>query len=347
MADRWIARAAALALAAALATPGVAQEPIRIGALYNLTGGMASIDGPSLSGAQLAAKQINEAGRPPGWPADRGDRDRHQDRPAGDREGGAAPVERGRGRGDRLLRHHLRHGGSTPVPGRRQAVRDVGRDPSDAAAVGRRLHVHDAVRRRRSVLRDRRLHVRQAGRAPGRAVDRQLDGLHQGPLRVLQGALHRARRRDRRRGPVHDGRHRLLGADRAPAVDRAGARCGVRLGDPERGRDHGQADPRDRARAADRERRRLRHRAGGRHARPRARRRRVLLDPHLPRRRPARGHRVRRGLHQGVRPRAGERVRAARLRRHAPARRCDRARRLDRARGDPTGARPRPAASRR
>ena len=62
MAYRWIGGAAALALTAALATPGIAQEPIRIGALYNLTGGMASIDGPSLSGARLAAKQINEEG---------------------------------------------------------------------------------------------------------------------------------------------------------------------------------------------------------------------------------------------------------------------------------------------
>ena len=39
MASRWIAGTAALALAAALATPGMAQEPIKIGALYNLTGG--------------------------------------------------------------------------------------------------------------------------------------------------------------------------------------------------------------------------------------------------------------------------------------------------------------------
>src|SRR5690606_29020065 len=63
MAARWIAQVAAFALAtAAFAAPGAAQEPIRVGALYNLTGGMASIDGPSLKGAQLAAKEINEAG---------------------------------------------------------------------------------------------------------------------------------------------------------------------------------------------------------------------------------------------------------------------------------------------
>src|SRR5690606_28525221 len=55
----------ALALAIGLglaAGPAVAQEPIRIGALYNVTGGMSSLDGPSLRGAELAAKQINEGG---------------------------------------------------------------------------------------------------------------------------------------------------------------------------------------------------------------------------------------------------------------------------------------------
>ena len=53
--------AVSLALAAMLGAAN-AQEAIKIGALYNLTGGMSSLDGPSLKGAQLAAKQINEAG---------------------------------------------------------------------------------------------------------------------------------------------------------------------------------------------------------------------------------------------------------------------------------------------
>ena len=53
--------AASLALAATLGA-ATAQETIKIGALYNLTGGMSSLDGPSLSGAQLAVKQINAAG---------------------------------------------------------------------------------------------------------------------------------------------------------------------------------------------------------------------------------------------------------------------------------------------
>jgi branched-chain amino acid transport system substrate-binding protein len=53
--------AASVALAAMLTTAS-AQETIKIGALYNLTGGMSSLDGPSLKGAQLAVKQINESG---------------------------------------------------------------------------------------------------------------------------------------------------------------------------------------------------------------------------------------------------------------------------------------------
>ncbi|OPX37259.1 MAG: amino acid ABC transporter substrate-binding protein [Desulfobacteraceae bacterium 4484_190.2] len=40
----------------------MAAEPIKLGALYNLTGGMSSIDAPSLNGAKLQAKLINESG---------------------------------------------------------------------------------------------------------------------------------------------------------------------------------------------------------------------------------------------------------------------------------------------
>jgi branched-chain amino acid transport system substrate-binding protein len=52
---------AAAALAAMVST-AQAQDTIKIGALYNLTGGMSSLDGPSLKGAQLAVKQINTSG---------------------------------------------------------------------------------------------------------------------------------------------------------------------------------------------------------------------------------------------------------------------------------------------
>lgn len=54
--------AGAATLALAMASSAHAQDPIKIGALYNLTGGMSSLDGPSLKGAQLAVKQVNADG---------------------------------------------------------------------------------------------------------------------------------------------------------------------------------------------------------------------------------------------------------------------------------------------
>ena len=51
------------ALAIAMTTPAISAEPIKIGALYSLTGGMSSIDTPSLRGAQLAVKLINDKGK--------------------------------------------------------------------------------------------------------------------------------------------------------------------------------------------------------------------------------------------------------------------------------------------
>jgi branched-chain amino acid transport system substrate-binding protein len=51
-----------LGLVLGMALPSQAAEPIKIGALYNLTGGMSSIDAPSLNGAKLKAEMINKAG---------------------------------------------------------------------------------------------------------------------------------------------------------------------------------------------------------------------------------------------------------------------------------------------
>jgi branched-chain amino acid transport system substrate-binding protein len=42
--------------------PALAAEPIKVGGVYNVTGGMSSIDAPALNGMKLAAKQINAAG---------------------------------------------------------------------------------------------------------------------------------------------------------------------------------------------------------------------------------------------------------------------------------------------
>jgi branched-chain amino acid transport system substrate-binding protein len=61
---RYLVAAAALLAAGALATPGPAQaqDTIRIGALYNVTGGMSSIDAPGLNGMKLAVEEVNAAG---------------------------------------------------------------------------------------------------------------------------------------------------------------------------------------------------------------------------------------------------------------------------------------------
>ena len=51
-----------LAVTALLSVSAQAADKIKIGALYNLTGGLSSLDGPSLNGAKLAAKQVNASG---------------------------------------------------------------------------------------------------------------------------------------------------------------------------------------------------------------------------------------------------------------------------------------------
>jgi branched-chain amino acid transport system substrate-binding protein len=53
---------AILAIVVCFAMASLAAEPIKLGALYNLTGGMSSIDAPALNGAKLKAKLINESG---------------------------------------------------------------------------------------------------------------------------------------------------------------------------------------------------------------------------------------------------------------------------------------------
>jgi len=45
-----------------LVFPALGADTIKLGALYNLTGGMSSIDAPALNGAKLQAKLINEKG---------------------------------------------------------------------------------------------------------------------------------------------------------------------------------------------------------------------------------------------------------------------------------------------
>ena len=49
-------------LALCAAFPVFSEDALKIGGLYNLTGGMSSIDAPALNGAKLKAKLINDAG---------------------------------------------------------------------------------------------------------------------------------------------------------------------------------------------------------------------------------------------------------------------------------------------
>jgi branched-chain amino acid transport system substrate-binding protein len=64
--SNWIAHLSAVTvtvLAATATLPAAAQEPINIAALYNVSsGGLASLDGPSLNGVKLKAKMINDEG---------------------------------------------------------------------------------------------------------------------------------------------------------------------------------------------------------------------------------------------------------------------------------------------
>ncbi len=53
---------AVLVMVVCFSVASMAAEPIKLGALYNLTGGMSSIDAPALNGAKLQAKLINESG---------------------------------------------------------------------------------------------------------------------------------------------------------------------------------------------------------------------------------------------------------------------------------------------
>jgi branched-chain amino acid transport system substrate-binding protein len=57
---KWVSVAMVLALV--FIAPAWGAETIKLGALYNLTGGMSSIDAPALNGAKLQAKLINEKG---------------------------------------------------------------------------------------------------------------------------------------------------------------------------------------------------------------------------------------------------------------------------------------------
>lgn len=62
MKKRSYAMVLGILLSLMLTIPAWSAETIKLGALYNLTGGMSSIDAPALNGAKLQAKLINDQG---------------------------------------------------------------------------------------------------------------------------------------------------------------------------------------------------------------------------------------------------------------------------------------------
>ncbi len=62
MKKRSCAMILGILLSLMLTVPAWSAETIKLGALYNLTGGMSSIDAPALNGAKLQAKLINDQG---------------------------------------------------------------------------------------------------------------------------------------------------------------------------------------------------------------------------------------------------------------------------------------------
>src|SRR5688500_8789247 len=57
-----LALAAGLVASTSLAAGALAQETIKIGAPFNVTGALSSLDAPALNGVKLKAKEINDAG---------------------------------------------------------------------------------------------------------------------------------------------------------------------------------------------------------------------------------------------------------------------------------------------
>ncbi|MEJ2666115.1 MAG: ABC transporter substrate-binding protein, partial [Deinococcales bacterium] len=67
---RYVRPILVLAAAVMLAGAAMAQQPIKIGGAFNLTGALSSLDVPAANGAKLAVKEINAAGGVLGRPLD-------------------------------------------------------------------------------------------------------------------------------------------------------------------------------------------------------------------------------------------------------------------------------------
>ena len=151
----WKTKLAAVAVAAMRGSrraAGLPQEPINIAALYNISsGGLASLDGPSLNGVKLKAKMINDAGglldgRMIEVTAIDTKNDTREAATAAQRAVAIEGLTAGIGHSDT----HFRAGLCAAVPVGGHSVRDLRRDLAGPAGHGRRRDVPRAFRRRRA-----------------------------------------------------------------------------------------------------------------------------------------------------------------------------------------------------
>ena len=175
---------AGVVLSLMLVFPALGAETIKIGALYNLTGGMSSIDAPALNGAKLQAKLINEKGGLLGKKLEVIGIDTKTDQKAaatGAKKALADDVVAGIGYGD-----------TTFVMAAAPLFQEKGVPFVTSGATHPMLP---------NWVGDHQTGCKKRG-----GMDRQFHGFHQGIVQILQTAVQRARRQPCFRRFLHDGR---------------------------------------------------------------------------------------------------------------------------------------------
>ena len=186
-------------------TASAAGQPIVIGWAFDSKGAMAPFDGPALAAAQIRVGQVNARGGVKGTPAQ--DRHlRHAGQQAGDREVVCREADRRQGRRHlHDVRRRLRRARRAGSDQRRQAHRrPVHRHrPDGPEALRAEGPAGVLVRQRRAGrgLGHGAVRVRQ-GLEDGGARNGHGDRVLQGRREGVQGAVHAARRQDRRGGEL-------------------------------------------------------------------------------------------------------------------------------------------------
>ena len=205
--ETWPSGPAAVVAALLLASAGTARaaDTIKIGAPFNVTGALSSLDAPGAQRRQAEGQGDQRRRRRPRQ-ADRARRLRHQDRSDRDRQRRQPAHQPGQGPGRRRLhRFRLGAGARADLPAGRHPVRDARRHLAEAARPGRQRHVPRLLRRQRPGRGRRR--IRAKDKLNGQNVyllARQLDRIHDAARQIFQGGLRAWRRQDRRRGRLQD-----------------------------------------------------------------------------------------------------------------------------------------------